>query len=157
MTGPRTVFENEYLREHVSLGYAVTVHSAQGVTADTTHAVLGENATRSLLYVAMTRGRDTNIAHLYERSVEEEYGQRPAGPTHVPQRGTSSQAGELIRAIIANHDDRPVTAHDYAAHTPTQPYPTASDHFSTAEPQPPTNDGQPTRPGEPKQTLTHSP
>jgi hypothetical protein len=29
-------------------------HSAQGVTADTSHAVLGENATRSLLYVAMT-------------------------------------------------------------------------------------------------------
>jgi conjugative relaxase-like TrwC/TraI family protein len=116
--GARAVFDNEYLREHVSLGYAVTVHSAQGVTADTTHAVLGENATRSLLYVAMTRGRHTNTAHLYERSVEQEYGQRLAGPTHVPQRGTSSQAGELIRAIIANHDDRPVTAHDYAAQTP---------------------------------------
>jgi ATP-dependent exoDNAse (exonuclease V) alpha subunit len=47
--GARTVFENQYLREHVSLGYAVTVHSAQGVTADTTHSVLGENVTRSLL------------------------------------------------------------------------------------------------------------
>jgi ATP-dependent exoDNAse (exonuclease V) alpha subunit len=58
--GAPTVFENEYLREHVSLGYAVTVHTAQGVTADTTHAVLGENTTRSLLYVAMTRGRHTN-------------------------------------------------------------------------------------------------
>jgi hypothetical protein len=45
--GARTVFENEYLREHVSLGYAVTVHSAQGVTADTTHAVLGENTARA--------------------------------------------------------------------------------------------------------------
>ena len=40
-----------------SPGYAITVHSAQGVTADTTHAVLGENTSRALLYVAMTRGR----------------------------------------------------------------------------------------------------
>jgi ATP-dependent exoDNAse (exonuclease V) alpha subunit len=38
------------------------VHSAQGVTADTTHAVLGENATRAMLYAAMTRGREINNA-----------------------------------------------------------------------------------------------
>ena len=55
--GARAVFDGDYLREHISLGYAVTVHSAQGVTADTTHAVLGENTTRAMLYVAMTRGR----------------------------------------------------------------------------------------------------
>jgi ATP-dependent exoDNAse (exonuclease V) alpha subunit len=38
----RVVFEGDYLREHVTLGYAATVHSAQGVTADTAHAILGE-------------------------------------------------------------------------------------------------------------------
>ncbi|OAT68665.1 hypothetical protein AWB85_24160 [Mycobacteroides immunogenum] len=36
----RVVFDNDYVREHLSLGYAVTVHSAQGVTADTCRAVL---------------------------------------------------------------------------------------------------------------------
>jgi ATP-dependent exoDNAse (exonuclease V) alpha subunit len=51
------------------------VHSAQGVTADTTHAVLGERASRNLLYVAMTRGRDTDTAYLYERA-----------PGQAPQR-----------------------------------------------------------------------
>ena len=56
--GARTAFSGDYLREHITHGYAVTVHSAQGVTADTTHAVLGENTSRALLYVAMTRGRD---------------------------------------------------------------------------------------------------
>ena len=49
------------------LGYAATVHSAQGVTADTCHAILGENTTRAMLYVAMTRGRDTNTAYFYQR------------------------------------------------------------------------------------------
>jgi ATP-dependent exoDNAse (exonuclease V) alpha subunit len=52
----RVVFEEDYLREHVSLGYAVTVHSAQGVTADTAHAVIGETASRALAYVGMSRG-----------------------------------------------------------------------------------------------------
>jgi hypothetical protein len=114
--GARTVFENEYLREHVSLGYAVTVHSAQGVTADTTHAVLGENTARALLYVAMSRGRHTNTAHLYERTVGEgEYGRHEPDGTHLTSRGTSRDAASLIRAI---HDQTPTTAHDYAAHTP---------------------------------------
>ena len=42
---------SDYLRQHVTLGYAVTVHTAQGVTADTAHAILGESATRAMAYV----------------------------------------------------------------------------------------------------------
>jgi ATP-dependent exoDNAse (exonuclease V) alpha subunit len=38
------------------------VHAAQGVTADTTHAVLGDTASRNLAYVAMSRGRARNTA-----------------------------------------------------------------------------------------------
>src|SRR5258705_8287018 len=117
--GARTVLENEYLREHASLGYAVTVHTAQGVTADTAHAVFGQNTTRSLLYVAMTRGRHTNAAHLYERPIgDSEYGHHEPDGTHRTSRGDSRDAASLIRAILANHDQTPVTAHDYAAHTP---------------------------------------
>jgi len=95
------------------------VHTAQGVTADTTHAVLGANTTRALLYVAMTRGRHTSTAHLYERSIgDSEYGhQEPVG-THVNYRGDSQDAADLIRGILANHDQAPVTAHTYAAQTP---------------------------------------
>jgi hypothetical protein len=37
LAGARVLFEGEYLRERVTHGYALTVHSAQGVTADTTH------------------------------------------------------------------------------------------------------------------------
>jgi hypothetical protein len=36
------VFGTDYVREHITHGYAVTGHTAQGVTADTTHAVLAE-------------------------------------------------------------------------------------------------------------------
>lgn len=59
------MFEGDYVKDHVTLGYAATVHSAQGVTADSSYAILGEGASRAMLYVAMTRGRrvvegDTN-------------------------------------------------------------------------------------------------
>lgn len=112
--GARTVFGGDYLREHVSLGYAVTVHSAQGVTADTTHAVLGENATRALLYVAISRGRDTNTAYLYERTVEAEHGKVRATPPELV-RGGSSASAVLMSAIALGGDERPSTAMSMAA------------------------------------------
>lgn len=116
----RAVFDADYVVDHVTHGYATTVHAAQGVTADATHAVLGENATRSMLSVAMTRGRDANTAYLYERSTEQEYGPAKADGPHVLQRGTSRHAGLIARVIIANHDDVPATAHQVAAATPRQ-------------------------------------
>ena len=104
-------FTNDYVREHITYGYAVTVHSAQGVTADTTHAVLSENATRALSYVAMTRGRDTNTAYLYQRVTEHEYQQHSTELGHVMRQGSNQQAAQLLRAITAN-DNQPTTAHD---------------------------------------------
>jgi hypothetical protein len=52
-----------YVAEHVQLGYATTVHTAQGVTVDTAHAVVTGEQDRQVLYVAVTRGRTAN--HLY--------------------------------------------------------------------------------------------
>lgn len=115
--GAWVAFSGDYLREHVSYGYAVTVHAAQGVTADTTHAVLGESTRRNLLYVAMTRGREHNHAYLYERlgaETEHEHPESQSG-VHVARRGTGYQAAQLVRALIANRDEEPRTAHDIAA------------------------------------------
>jgi hypothetical protein len=109
-------FDGDYLREHITYGYAVTVHAAQGVTADTTHAVLGDTATRALSYVAITRGRDTNTAYLYERTIEQEYPEESSQPGHVMHRGSSWHAAKLLRAILANDEHR-MTAHDIAAVT----------------------------------------
>ena len=53
-----------YVREHVELGYASTIHTAQGITADTAHTVATGQETRQLFYVAMTRGRTANHVHL---------------------------------------------------------------------------------------------
>lgn len=54
---------SEYVANTVELGYATTVHGAQGITTGTCHVVLTGEEDRNLLYVALSRGRFAN--HLY--------------------------------------------------------------------------------------------
>jgi conjugative relaxase-like TrwC/TraI family protein len=109
----RVAFDNEYLREHVSLGYAVTVHSAQGVTTDTAHAVIPDSSTRAMAYVALSRGRDANQAYIYTRGnaeADHDHSGLVAGELHQLQRGTKYSAAHHLRNIIGN-DERPHTMH----------------------------------------------
>ena len=53
-----------YAHQHVELAYATTVHGAQGETTHTGHLLLGEHTNAAAAYVAMTRGREDNVAHL---------------------------------------------------------------------------------------------
>jgi DNA primase catalytic core len=61
--GIRRHLPADYVAMHVQLGYAATVHGAQGATVDTCHLVLTGDEDRNLLYVGTTRGRYAN--HLY--------------------------------------------------------------------------------------------
>ncbi len=69
-----------------------------------------------MLYVAMTRGRGSNTAYLYERMAGDSEHTQPDG-VHLLRRGTTRQAAQLARALIANHDEQARTAHDIAAET----------------------------------------
>ena len=53
----------DYVSKTVQLGYATTVHGAQGITTGTCHVVLTGDEDRNLLYVALSRGKFAN--HLY--------------------------------------------------------------------------------------------
>ena len=53
-----------YVRDHVELAYASTVYGAQGTTTDAAHLLVGEHTGAAAAYVAMTRGREHNTAHL---------------------------------------------------------------------------------------------
>jgi hypothetical protein len=57
-----TLLAPAYVREHVALGYALTVHKAQGSTTDRAVVIVDEAMTAPQLYVAMTRGREENHA-----------------------------------------------------------------------------------------------
>jgi conjugative relaxase-like TrwC/TraI family protein len=60
----RVTLPPDYVRDHVELGYATTVHRAQGMTVDSAHVLVAPGMTRQALYVAMTRGREANHAYV---------------------------------------------------------------------------------------------
>jgi hypothetical protein len=59
----------EYVQRFVELAYASTAYGAQGQTVDTAHIVIGDHTGAAAAYVAMTRGRQHNTAHLVADSV----------------------------------------------------------------------------------------
>lgn len=63
-TGRLTTLAASYVAAHVDLGYATTIHAAQGVTADSTHTLLSGSESRQLLYVALSRGRLANTMYV---------------------------------------------------------------------------------------------
>jgi hypothetical protein len=73
--GERIVLPAEYVAEHLALGYTTTVYAAQGATVDTTHSVVTPSTGPKALYVAMSRGRDTNTAHVATVSAVEDAAQ----------------------------------------------------------------------------------
>src|SRR5690625_3257276 len=63
--GKALVLPAKYVREELELGYASTVHRAQGASVDTAHALVDpKTSSRELFYVAMTRGRLRNHAYV---------------------------------------------------------------------------------------------
>ncbi|GAA6527865.1 MobF family relaxase [Intrasporangium sp. DVR] len=71
-SGLTTVLPAEYVAAHVELGYASTVHTAQGLTADVMHGVVTGGETRQLLYTMMTRGRAENHVHVITDDLSDE-------------------------------------------------------------------------------------
>lgn len=63
-SGLSTVLPGQYVAVHVDLGYASTVHTAQGLTADTMHGVVTGEEDRQVLYTMLTRGRAENHVHV---------------------------------------------------------------------------------------------
>jgi conjugative relaxase-like TrwC/TraI family protein len=58
-----------YVAEDLALGYASTVHAAEGRTVDTGHAVCGAGTDLGGLLVQLTRGRDANTAWVVTHAV----------------------------------------------------------------------------------------
>jgi hypothetical protein len=84
-----------YVSTATELGYASTVHTAQGVTADTMHGVVTGEESRQQLYTMLTRGRSAN--HIYISVVGD-------GDPHSlirPDTILPSTATELLEQILA--------------------------------------------------------
>jgi hypothetical protein len=84
-----------YVATSVELGYACTIHTAQGVTADASYTLLTGSEPRQLAYTAATRGRLGN--HLYLEVVGDGDEHNVVRPDHTHPR----TATDLLEAILA--------------------------------------------------------
>jgi AAA domain/TrwC relaxase len=93
----------DYVRESTGLGYATTIHTAQGVSADTMHGLLTGQESRQLLYTMLTRGRTAN--HLYLQVVGDGDAHTLIRPDTIAPRTPT----ETLQQILAR-DEAPVSA-----------------------------------------------
>jgi hypothetical protein len=89
-----------YLAHNAELAYAGNVHVAQGRTVDTAHLLVTGTLSRQALYVGMTRGRESNTAHVVTG--------KTAQAGNKPYR---QAAPESVLADVLQHDgdDLPAT------------------------------------------------
>lgn len=73
----------DYVAERVHLGYALTVHKAQGVTVDHALLVADDTTTAEALYVGMTRGHHNNTALVVVDTLDPDLEQRRGAPTNA--------------------------------------------------------------------------
>jgi hypothetical protein len=116
----------DYVRDHVELGYATTIHLAQGRTATTSHTVLTGRESRHDLYVAMTRGRQVNHVYLDTTAPED------ATTLDVIRPPTSVEVLERILDRDRDPDQRSASSQHHADIDPATGLHRAAERYAEA-------------------------
>ena len=126
-TGRQIDLPADYVRKHVTLGYAATIDSAQGLTAQhSCHVVGSSTLSRQLLYVALTRGKVEN--HIYLSTAE-------ADPHRVlsPKATHPDTAVDVLTKALARDDAQiSATSADRDARDPFNRLTAAADMYYDA-------------------------
>jgi conjugative relaxase-like TrwC/TraI family protein len=88
----------EYVATYVELGYATTIHGAQGLTADTCHGLLTGQESRQQLYTMLSRGRHANHAYLQTSGDADPHNRLRS------ENAASPTPTEQLEAILARSD-----------------------------------------------------
>ena len=83
-----------YLADSAELDYAGNTHVGQGRTVDTAHLLVTETLSRRSLYVGLTRGRESNTAHIVTGNT--------APPGHPPYAQASPES--VVKEILERDD-----------------------------------------------------
>ena len=102
----------DYVRDHVALGYALTIHKAQGMTTDRAVVIVDGQMTAPQLYVAMSRGRAENHALVVSTEVAiDDHDQRPSVDAIellagvMRREGQDRSAHDVMRSSLNRYED----------------------------------------------------
>ena len=99
------VVPRAYLAESADLDYAGNTHVGQGRTVDTAHLLVTETLSRRSLYVGLSRGRESNTAHIITGNT--------APPGHPPHQQASPES--VVKEIL-ERDDADLSATEQIRH-----------------------------------------
>jgi hypothetical protein len=101
---PEVLLPADYVASHVELAYATTAYRSQGRTTDTSHTLVSPSTTREVLYVAATRGRESNMIY-----VDTSFDPDPA--TGHDSTAIEYSAAEVLAAVLTN-EGADLSAHE---------------------------------------------
>ena len=101
--GKSVTLPGDYVRGSTELGYATTIHGAQGISVDTVHGLATGEESRQQLYTMLSRGSAAN--HLYLQVVGDGDPHAILHPDNVRPR----TATDILEGILAR-DAAPVSA-----------------------------------------------
>ncbi|MGW4355533.1 MobF family relaxase, partial [Nocardia sp. NPDC004582] len=87
----------KYVGEHLELGYASTVHRAQGMTVQRAHLLMNQTLGRALAYVGLSRAVEENHAYVATDAIPDPAWDRP--PDEPPTER------DVFLRIVAREDD----------------------------------------------------
>lgn len=97
-TGTELQLPQPYVEAHVRLGYASTVHAAEGRTVETCHSLLGPGMDAAAALVAMTRATESNTAWAVTQKAPAD---SEPGEAHAIERRT---AGAVLSDLVARRE-----------------------------------------------------
>lgn len=90
----------DYVKAHLELGYATTVHRSQGMTVQKAYLLMNATLGRALAYVGLTRGAEHNEVFMATDSVPDPGDERQPGDPDEPPT-----AEQLWQRVMAREDD----------------------------------------------------
>jgi trwC relaxase len=107
-TGATITIPRTYAEDSIELGYAATIHRAQGLTVETCHVAVDSSFGREQLYVAMTRGKASNTIY-----VDGEGEEKPESPDNwnMMHADVAENSQEVLARVLAR-SNRDKTAHE---------------------------------------------
>lgn len=103
--GASVLLPADYVAEHLDLGYAVTSYRAQGITVDTSHVLVDASMTRENLYVALTRGRNANLAYVaIDKPDDSRDGPHPGDDIEATARSVLFGVLQHVGAELSAHE-----------------------------------------------------
>lgn len=107
-TGATITIPRTYAEQSIELGYAATIHRAQGLTVETCHVAVDSSFGREQLYVAMTRGKASNTIYVDGNGEE-----KPESPDNwnMMHADVAENSQEVLARVLAR-SNRDKTAHE---------------------------------------------